>query len=157
MKPFFLTVTMMLAALGIFAVKTYADHDEDERVEKLMEKTHEGKRSPFGQLRQIVEGPGASWPVIEQTVTGFDAMCRALQDSKNADIRDSADGYIDAVKEIAAAVKRRDAKGVRAGFESLKQSCGDCHYKGGVGGQLEHEHEGDRGEKGERRRKGDDD
>jgi hypothetical protein len=38
-------------------------------------------------------------------------------------------------------VKRRDAKGFRAGYDSLKQSCGDCHDKGGVGAQLEHEHE----------------
>lgn len=56
---------------------------------------------------------------------------------KNPDIKDSADGYVDAVKEIATAVKRRDAKGVRVGFDSLKQSCGDCHFKGGVGGELD--------------------
>jgi hypothetical protein len=136
-RTLFLVAGVLLSAVGIFAVKTHADHEEDERVEKLMEKTHEGKRSPYGQLRQIVEGPGAPWPVIEQTVAGFDPMVRALLDSKNADIKDSADGYVDAVKELTAAVKRRDAKGVRKGFDSLKQSCGDCHFKGGVGGELD--------------------
>lgn len=127
----------------------------DGLVHKLMERTHEGRRSPYGQLRQIVEGPGAPWPVIEQTVAGFEPMCRALLESKNADIKDSADGYVDSVKEIVAAVKKRDAKGVRAGYDSLKQSCGDCHYKGGVGGELEHEHGGERG--GGRRREREDD
>ena len=129
----------------------------DGLVHKLMERTHEGRRSPYGQLRQIVEGPGASWPVIEQTVMGFEPMCRALLESKNADIKDSADGYVDSVKEIVAAVKKRDAKGVRAGYDSLKQSCGDCHYKGGVGGGLEHEHGGERGGGGGGRREREDD
>ena len=137
MKPFLLAAAVTLSACGVVGVLAYADQDEDERVEKLMEKTHEGKRSPYSQLRQIVKGPGAPWPVIEQTVLGFDAMCRALLKSKNPDIKDSADGYVDAVKEIATAVKRRDAKGVRVGFDSLKQSCGDCHFKGGVGGELD--------------------
>ena len=136
MRNLFLAAAVMLTAFGAAGVLADADH-EDERVEKLMEKTHEGKRSPYGQLRRIVEGADAPWPVIEQTVMAFDPMCRALLESKNADIKDSADGYVDSVKEIAAAVKRRDAKGVRAGFESLRQSCGDCHFKGGVGGELD--------------------
>jgi hypothetical protein len=138
-KPFILAAGMTLSALGVVVLVAQADeHKGDDRVvHKLMERTHEGKRSPYGQLRQIVEGPGAPWPVIEQTVAGFDPMVRALLESKNDDIKDSADGYIESVKEIAAAVKKRDAKGVRKGFDSLKQSCGDCHFKGGVGGELD--------------------
>ena len=145
MKAFVCTAGMALSALGVVVLVARADDHKGDNgvVHKLMERTHEGKRSPYVQLRQIVEGPSAAWPVIEQTVMGFDPMCRALLESKNADIRDSADGYVDAVKEIAAAVKRRDAQGVRKGFDALKQSCGDCHFKGGVGGQLEHEHEHD--------------
>jgi hypothetical protein len=129
-----LLIGVTLSVPGLIVVKLHADHDEDERIEKLMEKTHEGKRSPYGQLRQIVEDSGATWPVIERTVMGFEPLSRALLESKNPDIKDSADGYVDAVKEIITAVKRRDAKGVRAGYESLKQSCGECHYKGGMGG-----------------------
>lgn len=136
MRNLLLAAAVMLTAFGTVGVLADADH-EDERVEKLMEKTHEGKRSPYGQLRRIVEGADAPWPVIEQTVMAFDPMCRALLESKNADIKDSADGDVDSVKELAAAVKRRDAKGLRAGFESLRQSCGDCHFQGGVGGELD--------------------
>lgn len=64
-------------------------------------------------------------------------MSRGLLESKNADIKGSADGYVDAVKEIVAAAKQRAAKPLRGGFESLSQSCGDCHFKGGVGGELD--------------------
>ena len=147
-----------VALLACVVLLARADDHEggDRRVHELMERTHEGRRSPYGRLRQIVDGPGAPWPVIEQTVLGFEPMCRALQESGNPDIKDSAEGYLDSVKEIVAAVKRRDAKGVRAGFGSLEQSCGDCHFEGGIGGTLEHEHEGGRGE-GERRRDHDDD
>jgi mono/diheme cytochrome c family protein len=137
MRPLFRAAAVMLAAVGIVAVVAFADEDDDERVEKLMEKTHEGKRSPYKQMRQIVEGAGAPWPVIEQVVLGFEPMSRALLESKSAEIKDSADGYVDAVQEIAAAAKRRDANGVRTGFDSLKQSCGECHFKGGVGGELD--------------------
>jgi hypothetical protein len=137
MRALFRAAAVMLAAVGIVAVVAFADEDEDERVEKLMEKTHEGKRSPYRQLRQIVEGAGTPWPMIEQVVLGFDPMSRALLESKSDEIKDSADGYVDAVKEIAAAVKRRDANGLRTGFDSLKQSCGDCHFKAGVGGELD--------------------
>lgn len=131
----FLACTVLVLCVVLMARAD--DHKGgDGLVHKLMEQTHEGRNSPYGQLRQIVEGPGASWPVIEQTVMGFEPMCRALLESKNADIKGSADGYVDSMKEIVAAVKKRDAKGVRAGYDSLKKSCGDCHYKGGVGGKL---------------------
>lgn len=135
---------VVVLALCVVLMARADDHKGgDGLVHKLMERTHEGRKSPYGQLRQIVEGPGATWPVIEQTMMGFEPMCRALLESKNEEIKGSADGYVDSVKEIVAAVKRRDAKGVRAGYDSLKQSCADCHYKGGIGGQLEHEHEGE--------------
>ena len=136
-------VCVCMAVMLCVAFAAHADDRKggDGQVHKLMERTHEGRRSPYRQLRQSLEGHGAPWPVIEQAVQGFEPMCRALLESTNDDIKGSADGYVDAVKELVAAVKRRDAKGVRDGFQSLTQSCGDCHFKGGVGGELEHEHD----------------
>ena len=136
-------VSACMAMLVGLVIVSRADDRKggDRQVHKLMERTHEGRRSPYGQLRQIVNAPGVPWPAIEQAVQGFDPMCRALLECANDDIKDSADGYVDAVKEIAAAVKRPDSKGVAEGFQSLKESCGDCHFKGGVGGQLDHEDE----------------
>lgn len=146
--------TLWLTTAVCLALIAIADGDDD-RVEKLMERTHEGRRSPYGQLREIVAGQGAPWPLVEQTVNAFEPMCRALAESGNDEIRDSADGYLTAVREMAAAVKRRDAAGVRTGFDSLKQSCGDCHFKGGVGGMLEDEHD-EGAERHRKRRKNDD-
>lgn len=137
MRSWFVAAATTLVACGVVPLAAYADHDEDEQVEELMERTHEGRRSPYAQLQQIVEGPGAAWPVIEQVVLRFEPMRRALLESKNDDIKGSADGYVDAVDAIAAAVKRRDPSGVRTGFDSLKQSCGDCHFDGGIGGELD--------------------
>ena len=162
------TAIACLAAAACLALVALADDHEggDGLVHKLMERTHEGRKSPYGRLRQAVAGAEAPWPALEQVVQAFEPMCRALQESKNDEIKGSADGYIDAVKEIATAVKARDAAGVRKGFESLEQSCGDCHYKGGIGGRLEHEEheEGDehehrhgRGRGRDRHREGDDD
>jgi mono/diheme cytochrome c family protein len=126
-----------LVAAGLIGVVGYADHDEDERVEELMEKTHEGRRSPYRQLRAQVEAPAPSWQIVEAALPRFSAMSQALLESKNPDIKGSADGYVDAVTEITAAAKQRDAKALREGFQSLSQSCGDCHFKGGVGGELD--------------------
>lgn len=134
-----LLAALLFAGTGALGLAAYADHDhdEDERVEDLMEKTHEGRRSPYRQLRGQAEANAPAWPLVEATLPRFDAMSRALLESNNPDIKGSADGYADAVKEIVEAAKRRDAKALRGGFQSLSQSCGDCHFKGGVGGELE--------------------
>ncbi len=137
MKRTFLVIGLVLASTGIVGVATYADHDEDEQVEELMEKTHEGKRSAYRQVKKEAEARAPSWRLIEATLPRVEEMSRALRESKNDDIRDSADGYLDAVKEIVLATKNRDAKAVRDAVESLTQACGDCHFKGGVGGELD--------------------
>ncbi|MFM9058759.1 MAG: hypothetical protein ACKOSQ_06525 [Planctomycetaceae bacterium] len=132
-----LGLRLALVASGLVGVVVYADHDEDERVEELMERTHEGRRSPFWQLRAQAESPAPAWQVVEATLPRFGEMSRALLESKDPDIKGSADGYGDAVKELVAAARKRDVQALRGGFESLSQSCGDCHFKGGVGGELD--------------------
>lgn len=139
-------LTCLAASLLLTAVLADGGHGGDERVEELMERTHEGRRSPYGQLRRILGGEAAAWPVVEQAAAAFEPMCRALAESPVADIRDSSDGYIDAVRELRAAVGRRDEAAVRGAFQGLADSCGDCHYDGGVGGDLEHEEEEEREE-----------
>lgn len=145
--------SIVCLSLGLLAV-ALADGDdhEDERVEKLMERIHEGRRSPYGQLRRIMAGERADWAVVEQAVAAFEPMCRALSESNVEDIRDSADGYIDAVKEMRESVRRRDEAGVRRAFTGLTESCGDCHFDGGVGGKLEQEEEKENEEEREARK-----
>ncbi len=106
-----------------------------------MEETHEGRRSPYGRLRRTLEGPVAEWAAVERMVAGFEPMRRALAESPVAEIKESADGYIDALKGLGAAVAARDDGRLRKAFQNLSTSCGDCHFKGGVGGSFEHEHE----------------
>lgn len=132
--------SIVCLSLGLLAVAV-ADGDdrEDERVEKLMERTHEGHRSPYSQLQRIMAGERADWAVAERAVTAFEPMRRALAESHVEDIRDSADGYMDAVKEMQDAVGRRDEVGLRRAFTGLTKSCGDCHFDGGIGGELEQE------------------
>lgn len=137
MKPTILATWLAISFVGVVGVVTYADHDEDERVEELMEKTHEGKKSAYRKVRKQVEAPAPSWQTIEATLPQFEEMSRALRESKDDDIKGSADGYVDAVKEIVAATKKRDAKAVKDAVTSLSESCGDCHFKGGVGGELD--------------------
>lgn len=126
-----------LAVAGSAGVVVHADHDEDEQVEELMEKIHEGKRSPYRHLQTQAEAPVPAWQIVEATLPRFDAMSRALLESTNDDVQGSADGYVDAVRELVAATRTRDAKALRGAVQSLGESCGDCHFKGGVGGQLD--------------------
>lgn len=136
---------LLWGTIVLLAVSAGADDDErgkkrdraDRRVHELMERTHEGRRSPYGRLRRAVEGEAVPWPAIDQVVKEFEPMCRALRESPDDDIKAAADGYVDAVEKLATAARNRDAAAVRAGFKSLTQSCGDCHFDGGVGGRLE--------------------
>jgi len=134
-----LVAAVVCAAVTVsLAVRAEGDGGrKDHHVEEMMERTHEGRRSPYRRLGRIVDGEAAAWPDVERLVAEFDPMCRALLASKNDDIKGSADGYVEAVKEIWDAAKKHDAAGVKSGYQALKDSCGDCHFKGGVGGELD--------------------
>lgn len=139
---FALTLGTAVACLAIAAmevrVSALADDDEeDDKVEELMERVHDGKRSPYRQLRNQLGGAAPAWPAIDATLPAFQAMARALAESRDADVKESADGYVEAVGELVAAARRRDQRSLGAAFKSLGESCGDCHFEGGVGGELD--------------------
>ena len=113
------------------------DDDHDDAVHDLMEKTHEGKKSPWKTVARAVSADPIQWAVVDSALPRFEKMSLALAKAKDADVRDSADGYIDSVKELAAKAKIRDAAGTREALKSMSQSCADCHYKGGPGGRLD--------------------
>lgn len=134
------TLGTVVACLSLATVDlrvgAWADDDDDE-VEDLMEKVHDGKRSPYRQLRGQLAAPAPAWPVIDVTLPAFQTMARALAESRDAEIKGSADGYIEAVSALSAAAGKRDLRSLRKAFEALGDSCGDCHFEGGVGGELE--------------------
>lgn len=127
-------------AIAVMVVRVTAladDEDEEDKVEELMERVHEGKRSPYRQLRNQLGAAAPAWPAIDATLPAFQAMARALAESRDADVKESADGYVQAVGELVAAARRRDQRSLGAAFKSLGESCGDCHFEGGVGGELD--------------------
>ncbi|MCA9269858.1 MAG: hypothetical protein KDA41_15365 [Planctomycetales bacterium] len=113
------------------------DDDDDDAVHELMEKTHEGKKSPWRKVNRAVNADPLNWADVDDAMPRFEKMIAALAKAKDADVRDSADGYTDAVKDLLASSKKRDAPGARKALKALSQSCGDCHYKGGPGGKLD--------------------
>jgi hypothetical protein len=127
----------MLAVFGLAGIATFADHGEDDSVEELMENIHEGKRSPYRQVKRQVEAQAPAWPIVDAAIPRFAAMRRALLESRNAGIKESADGYADAVQGLADAARKRDAPALRKAVDSLSQSCGDCHFEGGAGGEID--------------------
>ena len=111
--------------------------DEDEKVHELMEKTHEGKRSPWKKAIQAAQGNPIDWGTINQALPRLSAMSNALANAKDRDVRDAADGYVTAVKDLAVQANKLDAVRARAALTALSNSCADCHYKGGPGGKLD--------------------
>lgn len=128
---------LAITAVVVVGVLMLADHDEDERVEELMQKTHEGQRSPYREFTRQREADMPAWQTIETLIPRFQEMSQALRQSKNEAIKGSADGYVEAVTEIATASKNRDAKAFKKAVTALGDSCGDCHFKGGAGGELD--------------------
>lgn len=127
---------MLSLAFGPFA-SARDDDDEGGSVGDLMERVHKGRRSPMRQTEQQLAQPQPQWPIVEQQLLGFARMCEALKKSRKADVRDAADGYVDAVKELAKSTQTRNLAAARKAMENLKNACGDCHYKGGPGGKLD--------------------
>ncbi len=109
---------------------------KDRRVHQLMERVHEGRRSPLRQLDTLAGQDKPSWDDVNKLLPRFDEMSKALADTTQKAVHDAADGYIAAVKDIDAAAKKQDGATLKAAVKSLKSSCSDCHYQGGPGGKL---------------------
>jgi hypothetical protein len=127
-----------LILLALIFVAASASQAKDEgNVEDMMERTHKGRRSPYRQLEQQLEAKLPQWPVIDQQLPTFGRMGEALQKSRKEEVCDLADGYVDAVNELAKAARTRNLANFRKAFASLKNSCADCHDNGGPGGKLD--------------------
>ena len=72
-----------------------------------MERTHEGRRSPLRQLDKLAAADKPAWDEVGKILPRFDSMSKALVNAKNKDVRDAADGYVDAVKDLNAAAAKQ--------------------------------------------------
>ena len=109
---------------------------KDDRVEELMERVDEGKRSPFARTLAQLASDAPNWDELAKRAAAYIQTSTVLKQSAAAEIRNSADGYANAVEDLAA-VKQQDRNHARSALKSLTASCADCHFKGGPGGKLE--------------------
>lgn len=144
MRPIRLYLCLSAAYLLGFAVicalqpaSSWAKEDEDDKVHDLMEKVHEGKKSPWKRGEAAAKQNPVDWATIKTVLPRLEAMSLALQNAKSKEVRDTADSYVVAVKDISKTLAKQDAAGVREAFTALSNSCTDCHYKGGPGGKLD--------------------
>jgi hypothetical protein len=110
---------------------------KDKAVKEMMEKVHEGKRSPWKQAQSAAGKSPPDWNGLESQLLKLQQMSGLLKASKVSDISDSSESYADAVTALVAKTKAKDADGARKAIDGLSKSCADCHYKGGIGGELE--------------------
>ena len=126
-------VAGFVAAAGLFVIR------HDWLVEELMEQVHAGEDSPWAAANRQAQVETPDWVALRAREPDFVAMGEALKSAKNADIRQSADGYVAAVTGMQNAVIEQDAEAYRQSFAALKKACNDCHFDGGVGGMLKDE------------------
>jgi hypothetical protein len=125
-----LVLTVIVGAVGVFV----AGHDW--AVEELMETIHVGPASPFARLTAQATARPPEWTKLETILLPLDEMCHALRSAKSAAIRESADGYCDAVGRLRTAIEAQDVTALQGAAQAFGRSCVDCHGPGGVGGEL---------------------
>lgn len=125
-----LVLTVVVGAVGVFV----AGHDW--AVEELMDTVHVGPASPFARLTAQATAQPPEWAKLETILLPLDEMCQALRSAKAAAIRDSADGYCEAVGNLRTAIEAQDLAAFRSAAQAFGRSCVDCHASGGVGGDL---------------------
>src|SRR5262249_30699673 len=101
------------------------------------EKVHKGRRSPLRLVSMSLEENAPNWDLIARQLPSFVTMSQKLKQSKNKEIRDSSDGYANAVSSLVEKSKAHDVAAARKALRALTNSCADCHFKGGVGGELD--------------------
>ena len=123
-------VAAFVVAAGVFVIR------HDWLVEDLMGRIHEGGESPWAVVQAQATAETPDWDVLRKPAIGFVEMADALRAAKHADIRASADGYSAAAASLLDSVRRSDAEEFRQSVAALNKSCADCHFDGGIGGDL---------------------
>jgi hypothetical protein len=123
-------LTVAAIAVGVFVAR------HDWAVEELMAEIHAGPSSPYAGINAQSTAADPQWEKLEGVLAPLDEMCRALLAARDATIRDSSVGYVEAVGALRTAITDRDLPAFQTSAQSLRKSCDDCHFQGGVGGEL---------------------
>ena len=125
-----LLVTAAVIAVGVFVAR------HDWAVEELMKEIHEGPSSPYARINAQATAAAPEWEKLDVVLAPLDEMAGALLAARDATIRDSSAGYVDAVAALRMAITGRNLPAFQIASQSLRKSCADCHSQGGVGGEL---------------------
>ncbi len=125
-----------LILLSSFSIALSAK-EKDDKIEDMMEKVHEGKRSPFRRTKSQLAAAKPDWKEVSDQIPAFQKMSQLLTEARKAEIKDASGGYADAIKALTAAANKQDHDAARKAITLLTASCADCHYKGGPGGKLD--------------------
>jgi hypothetical protein len=123
-------LTVAVIAAGVFVAR------HDWAVEELMSEIHVGPSSPYANINAQATAAAPEWEKLEGVLSPLDEMCRALLSARDATIRDSSVGYVEAVGALRTAITDRDLPAFQTSSQRLRKSCADCHFQGGVGGDL---------------------
>jgi hypothetical protein len=123
-------LTAAVIAVGVFVAR------HDWAVEELMAEIHEGPSSPYARINAQATAAAPEWEKLDVVLAPLDEMARALLAANDPTIRDSSAGYVDAVGTLRTAITARDLPAFQNASQSLRKSCADCHFPGGVGGDL---------------------
>src|SRR6478736_4885409 len=116
-------VTASAVGIALSPALAWAEKDDqDETVHELMEKTHEGKKSPWKKAERAASKDPIDWAEFNKALPRLTTMSKALATAKNKEVRESAGGYVDAVKELEVRAKKMDAAGTRAALTALSKS-----------------------------------
>jgi len=129
------TVACLIAAPLAIAEKGSKEKFKD--VEHMMERVHEGKNSPYKSSVAQLKTDKPNWDLLMKNLPDLKKMADLMKNHKSADIKDSSDTYVEGVQALGEAVGKKNLDGAKAAIKKLENACGDCHYKGGVGGKLD--------------------
>ncbi len=65
------------------------DEDEDDKVHDLMEKVHEGKKSPWKKGEAAAKQNPVDWATIKAALPRLQEMSKALQGAKSKEVRET--------------------------------------------------------------------
>lgn len=135
MKRIVLVVAASLLTAAVIAVGVFVAR-HDWAVEELMAEIHEGPSSPYARINAQATAAAPEWEKLDVVLAPLDEMAAALLAARDPTIRDSASGYVAAVASLRTAITDRDLPAFQIASQSLRKSCADCHFQGGVGGEL---------------------
>jgi cytochrome c556 len=103
---------------------------------ETMIRVHRGEKSPYAFLEKEATAKEPNWDEFAKHLKTVKDMSKMngefVRDEKHERNQKAPSNYADAVKNLAAALEKKDAKLASESFASLQKSCIACHSYGGL-------------------------